>query len=174
MTVDSSDRLDAAMDGFKQGDPDCFQEMVEHHQQSIATFCLRYVGSADAACDLTQEVFLTLWRERKRYRHRGKLKSFLLTIARNRCLAHLKRERKVVPLRPEMDRRTAESDSELLGRDLRHSIHRLQPDFAEVLILRYLEDMDLQEIAELTEQPLGTVKSRLHRALEQLRRDWHD
>lgn len=162
------------MEGFKRGDPDCFRKIVEHHQQAIATFCLRYVGATDVARDLTQDVFLTLWRERKRYQHQGKLKSFLLTIARNRCLAHLKKERKVVPLRVEQERRASPSDPELLRRDLGHSIRRLPPDFGEILVLRYLEDMDLKDIADLTHLPLGTVKSRLHRALEQLRRDWHD
>ena len=56
---------------------------------------------------------------------------------------------------------------------LRASLAQLEPEFAEVVVLRYLEERELKEIAELTSQPLGTVKSRLHRALNHLRRIWH-
>lgn len=172
-TAESSDPWNTIVEGLQRGDPDCFKSIIEHYQQDIATFCVRYVGSSDVARDLTQEVFLTLWRERKRYRHCGKLKSYLLGIARYRCLAHLKVARKLIAFRPEGDKRSSSPDPELLGHDLRGAINKLHPHFAEVLILRYLEDMDLKEIAQLTEQPLGTVKSRLHRALKLLRSDWH-
>jgi RNA polymerase sigma-70 factor, ECF subfamily len=156
------------------GDAQQFAELVRAHQQAVSRFCIRYTGSVDAAADLTQEVFLTFWDGRRAYRDQGKLKAYLLTIARHRCLAYLKKHRKESIGVEDLRRDDDNPERAALAKELRQAIKTLEPPFAEVLILRYLEGFDLNEIAELTASPVGTVKSRLHRALGQLRRDWHD
>lgn len=158
---------------LRHGDPEAFRRLVGAHQQAVLRFCRRYVGNAAAAADLCQDVFLTLWNERARYDHRGRLRGYLLGIARHRCLDHLKRHGRLVTLEHDEREAARGSDASVLARQLEASLHRLQPEFAEVVILRYLEELELAEIAELTGAPLGTVKSRLHRALHELRRSWH-
>ena len=136
----------------------------------VLRFCHSYVGSPASAADLTQEVFLTLWRDRQSYRHDGKLRAYLFTVARYRCLAFKKKHARLEPL--ERDERVASASAEqgVLAAELRAGLSRLEPEFAEVVALRYLAELELQEIADVTRVPLGTVKSRLHRALGELRR----
>ncbi len=170
--VEGTDDDAASVAALRRGDTQAFGRLIERHQASVARFCLRYTGSAALSRDLTQDVFLTLWDERARYRHQGRLRAYLLTIARFRCLAHAKKHGRLVPY--DLDEREGVSGSEggLLRAQLLRSLRRLEPDFAEVVVLRYLEELELQEIAELVGVPLGTVKSRLHRALAQLRKEW--
>lgn len=166
----SPDKTRAAM----YGDPHAFGNLVHAHQRMVATFCCRFVGERDAAADLTQEVFLTLWRKRRTYKEEGKLKSYLLTIARNRCLAHLKQRRKFQTVDNDPAATRPSPESAAIAAQLRRCIDTLEPPFAEILVLRYLEGFELKDIGELVGVPLGTVKSRLHRALDQLRRSWND
>ena len=172
MKKQAMDRDAQHIEALRRGDPDGFQWLVHAHQEAIATFCVRYLGDEQAASDVTQDVFLTLWNERRRYRHKEKLRAYLYTIARNRCLAHLKKQKKLMPLDTDDRVESDGPERKILGQQLRKSIRTLEPEFAEVVILRYLQDMELREIAEITRSPVGTVKSRLHRGLLQLRKEW--
>ena len=75
------------------GDEQAFRRVVRRHQKRVLAYCLRMLGDSSHAQDTAQDVFLTLWREREKYRERGKLEFYLLGIARLRCLALLKKLR---------------------------------------------------------------------------------
>jgi len=165
----------------KSGSRDAFRSVVEHHQSLVYAFCLRFLGDEALAKDATQEVFLTLWNERQDYDDRGKLRVYLFSIARRRCLAAAKKRRSQRGLTEQLSAagasdRVAEPAAGTL--DAAASIHRalasLPPKFAEAVILRHLEGLELKEIAEITGLRLGTVKSRLGRGLAALRKELSD
>ncbi|MCG8418529.1 MAG: RNA polymerase sigma factor [Proteobacteria bacterium] len=172
----------AAMAAVKAGDRDAFRAVVEHHERDLLSFCLRYTGDLNLARDLAQEVFLTLWKEREHYDERGKLRFYLLRMARLRCLAALKKRRSQARLAVRYAREHAGSSVEWqpdevslhagdAARLIRAGLARLKPEHAELLVLRHLEGMDLNRIAELTGLRIGTIKSRLSRGLTALRKE---
>lgn len=152
--------------------PLTFDELVRRHQTTVVAYCLRALGDAAEARDAAQEVFLTAWRERERYEERGKLKIFLLKIARNRCLAsQKKRRRKTESLEsvpPREDPAFARFEAK---RAVEDALSRVPEERAEVVRLKHLDGLSLAEIAEVVEAPVGTVKSRLSRGLADLRRE---
>ena len=141
-----------------------------HHKDAIYRFAWRMTASPDKALDITQDVFLTLLRAPNRFDPlRGQLRSFLLGIARNLALTRLTQEARwaaleddesaVAPIEPGEAR-------EMVAR----AIAALPPLQREVLILAQYEELSLEEIATAVHAEVGTVKSRLFRARENLRR----
>ena len=152
-----------------------FTDIVRAHQDEIARYCARFVGDVALASDLTQEVFLTAWKERKTYDERGVLRHYLLRIARHRCLAVAKKRstrRRLLERWQLPERNSAGAPSE--ARNIDRALGRLRPEHRDLIILRYLEELELTEIALIAELKLGTVKSRLSRALAALRVELDD
>lgn len=167
MCTDSNDMI-----AIGEGDERAFRRVVERHQHSIAAYCIRLLASKTEAQDVTQDVFLTLWRERKRYKEKSKLRFYLLKIARFRCLAQLKKRKASLRLSDKVrdsyvgnTRQAASSDEPALH----IAISSLIPKHRDILILRYMEELNLSEIKTLTGLRLGTIKSRLNRAMIALR-----
>jgi RNA polymerase sigma-70 factor (ECF subfamily) len=159
---------------FVAGDEKAFAAIVGEHQGAILAFCLRFLGDASLAKDAAQEVFLSLWRERRRYRERGKLRTYLFRIARNRCLALAKKRRSQLRLGEQYGAVHEEPLSdEACQRERAAAVYRalgaLKPKQAELVLLRHVEGFGVDEIAEITGLPAGTVKSRLSRALKNMR-----
>lgn len=161
------------------GDRAAFRHIIEEHQASVVGYCARFLGDRALAGDAAQEVFLTLWQERARYDERGRLRFYLLGIARLRCLAALKRRRSQGRLAADYaDERGAAPPSmppavetRSLAAEIRRGLARLDPAHADLIILRHLEDLDLDEIRAVTGLRVGTIKSRLSRGLAALRRE---
>jgi RNA polymerase sigma-70 factor (ECF subfamily) len=144
-------------------------------------------GSASAAEDITQEVFLALLREECGYDHeRGTLSGYLFGIARKLVLRNLERGRSDVPLEAETDdaapRELAVIDDPLAGltrheamEALRRAVQALPRRYREVVVLCDLEELDYADAAVALGCPIGTVRSRMHRArallLEKLNQD---
>ncbi len=160
------------------GDHDAFRRIVRRHQTRILAYSLRFVGDSHHAQDLSQEVFLTLWRERKSYREDGKLEFFLLKIARLRCLAHLKKSKAQERLteRASQVRSAAAAFSDMQGEDvaLQAALQGLSADHRDLIVLRHFEGLELTEIKTMTGLRMGTIKSRLHRGLAALRKELQD
>ena len=144
------------------------------HKDAVYRFAWRMTGSADIALDVTQDVFLTLLRARDRFDPaRGTLRAFLLGIARNLALTRLHQESRWSVLEQQADqeemvveRMEAGEARERVGR----AVAMLPPLQREVLILAQYEELSLEEIAIAVHAEVGTVKSRLFRARENLRR----
>ena len=156
------------------GDPDAFAVLVERHQSRIRAFLRRLLGDDDAAADdLAQETFLAAYQKMHTFRGQAALGTWLHTIA-YRQFVSLTRKQKRVQVMAEVpdagtDLRQA-TDSEILARQL---LAQLGPEDRACLTLAYSVGMSHAEIARVVDQPLGSVKARIHRAKMKLQ-TWMD
>jgi len=171
--------------GIRSGDEQAFLGLYRRNQGGLYRFALHMTGSPSAAEDITQEVFLVLIRDKCSYDpQRGALSSYLFGVARKLVLRHLQHSRVLAEQDIEDHERTAlgltaGSDPmvDLMRREgieqLRRAVLALPKRYREVVILCDLEELDYSAAAEVLECPVGTVRSRLHRArallLEKLR-----
>lgn len=152
-------------------DPD-FRDAFHRHKEVLYRFAYRMTGSASTAEDVVQDCFMALWRKPGAYDPaRGPLRAFLLGTARNLVRKRWRDERPHQALEdetshcPPIDLARIER-AEAVGR----AVLSLPPLQREALVLAEYEEMSLEEIAAATQAELGAVKSRLHRARENLRR----
>lgn len=165
------------------GDLDAFNTLVLANQRQVYNLCLRMLGSPQAAEDAAQETFIAAYRAVPRFRG-GSFRAWLLRIAANACYDELRRRRSrpQVPLEAPADdeRLSAElpaSDEPLeqraerleLARCLQEGLASLPPDQRLVVILRDVQGLAYEEVAEATGASLGTVKSRISRGRAALR-----
>src|ERR1022692_3020478 len=149
-----------------------FRDAYGRHKDMLYRFAWRMTGSAVAAEDLVQDCFLMLWRNAAAYdRQRGTLRSFLIGVTRNLALKRFRRERTFDELGEES---AICGPIDPVGRErgemVAQAVAALPPLQREALILAEYEEMPLEEIARATGAELAAVKSRLHRARENLRR----
>ncbi|MCB9664590.1 MAG: sigma-70 family RNA polymerase sigma factor [Alphaproteobacteria bacterium] len=172
---------DALVHRARHGDRAAYGELVLRYQDPIHGLCARWLGNAESASEIAQEVFLAAWSALPRFRGEARFDTWLRRIAVNRCRNHrLHRQRRAhdrhVSLEGERDdgpplqlvhggRGTDGRAERAAARDvLQRALDQVDPDHRAVLVLRDLQDLDYEEIATLLEVPRGTVKSRLHRA----------
>ena len=169
---------------LRSGKEEAFVTLYGRRRGAIYRFSLHMTGSATLAEDITQEVFLTLIRDRCGYDpERGTLAGYLFGIARKLVLRHLSRNRALGEAEAK-DRKTlanfgacADPMVDLMRQEgieeLRRAVLALPKRYREVVVLCDLEEVDYLEAARLLNCPIGTVRSRLHRArallLEKLR-----
>jgi len=168
------------------GREDGFEELARRYQRPIAAYVYRMVGDYDAALDLTQEVFIKVYNSLTRYRPEFKFSTWIYKIAHNSAVDHLRRygtreqslvvefEGEVRELPLESRRLSPEQESERRERreEIEEVVRRLPAAYRELVLLRHSRDMSYDEIAEVTGLPLGTVKNRLFRAREVMRRQF--
>ncbi len=148
-----------------------FIAIFREHKQSVYGFAWRMTGSLTAAEDVTQDCFLALWRSPDRYDPlRGPLRPFLLGLARNLVLKRWRAEGRFTALEDEdpvalPSLPAFEND---VGLAVADAVARLPPAQREVLILAEYEELRLDEIAAIAGVEVSAVKSRLHRARENL------
>ncbi len=166
-----------------RGDEEAFVTLYRRRQGGIYRFALQMSGSAAVAEEITQEVFLTLLRDATQYDlERGSVAAYLYGIARNHVLRHLERDRAYVAMEEDAVEALASTEDPLadLTREerllaLRRAVLSLPANYREVVVLCDLQEVDYVEAAAVLECPVGTVRSRLHRArallAEKLRSD---
>jgi RNA polymerase sigma-70 factor (ECF subfamily) len=183
----SSQTDDELLFRLRNGDEQAFAALYRRRQGSIYRFALHMSGAPSVAEDITQEVFLALLREECGYdRERGTLSGYLFGIARKLVLRNRERGRADVPLETESDdispRELAVIDDPLAGltkheaiEGLRRAVHALPRRYREVVVMCDLEELDYADAAVALGCPIGTVRSRMHRArallLEKLNQD---
>ena len=167
------------------GSHEAFRTLVMRHQDRVYRLVVRMVRDPGVAEDLTQETFLKAYRALGSYDPRWKLASWLLKIAHNATIDHLRRQRlDTRPLEGSAEDDTGGPIAQLadgstpdpeqrargraLARDLCGALEALEPAYRELLLLRFQEGLAYHEIAEVTGLPLGTVKVRLHRGRKRL------
>ncbi len=166
------------------GDEEAFTTLYKRHQAGIYRFARQITGEGGLAEEVTQEVFLTLMREGRSFNpRRGLLRPWLYGIARNCIRRCLERERPYVALeKEEREENAAElvadpclPEDGLAGlgsretvEQVRRAVLALPPNYREAVILCELHELGYAEAAQILGCPLGTVRSRLHRARELL------
>jgi len=176
MEIDLQERDDVLLRRSAKGDEDAFAEIYRRYQARLYRFALRMTGSAWAAEEVVQDVFMTLVREPKKYDpRRGALGAFLYGIARNRVMKQLERAPKELPLEDSdgtcransfaTDPMTPAHWAELRERreQVRTAVLELPIEFREAIVLCDLEEMSYEEAARVLDCPVGTIRSRLHR-----------
>ncbi len=165
----------------KAGKQEAFETLVKRHQRLVLALACRYFGNPSTGRDVTQDVFLSLWAERDRYRARGRFRSYLVSITFHRC-HYIARQakshgRKMNNLQRDIQAQASDEEPSFdvlveaeRARLVRQKLSELPEKMRNVLILRFTHEMTLDEIAELTGAPLGTVKSHVFRGLKRLNR----
>jgi RNA polymerase sigma-70 factor, ECF subfamily len=149
-----------------------FEAIFSEHKDAVYRFAWRMTGSPEAAEDIAQDVFVSLLRRPDAFdTTRGPLRSFLLGAARNLSLKRWRGERRWEELE---DAQFVAQPIDAAAGEVAHIVGRAVQSLPalqrEVLILSEYEDLSLEEIARVVQSEVGTVKSRLHRARENLRR----
>ncbi len=160
-----------------RGDLDAFEQLIQRHQGMVYRFLFHFLGNAADAEDLTQETFLTIHRKLHQHNQALSFRAWMMTIARYLAISH-QRKSVPTPLDPVMLAAAIHDvcpapERELLlkeaGEQVRTALARLPEVHREILVMRYLLDLPLHEVAEMLNIPEGTAKSRLFKARAELR-----
>jgi RNA polymerase sigma-70 factor (ECF subfamily) len=173
------------------GDSAAWEELVQRHHRRIYNICYRFAGSADDAQDLTQEVFIKIYRTLNSFdTERGAFMTWVTTVTRNLLVDHFRKTKQdritdsldaapaeredAQPLSEQIRDQSltpdARAQSVEVGETVHKALQKLSPDLREAVILRDLQDMDYKDIAVTLKVPEGTVKSRINRGRAELAR----
>jgi RNA polymerase sigma-70 factor (ECF subfamily) len=167
------------------GDEAAWEELVRQHTRQVYGLCFRFTNSTQEAQDLTQEVFLRVFKTIKTFRSaEGSFGTWLARVTRNLLIDHYRRTRQQrvtdsiedqLPVLEQVGTSgAARPDQALAGREaseiLQATLQKLSPDLREAVILRDLQEMEYREIADVLDIPEGTVKSRINRGRAELAR----
>jgi len=178
MTSSESDSRDPEREWVlraRRGDVDAFRHLVDLHDRRLLYFVLRFVADGETALDILQDVWLILFRRLPELRAPEAFRVWLYQIAHDRVVDLLRRRRREEQAHEVLRNGLVEYEEgpeERLEQVelVHHALDQLSPEHREVLLLRFLEELSLEEIAEALRLSLGTVKSRLHYARLALRR----
>ncbi len=167
---------------LKQRDERAFREMVLIYQQQVYNIVFRMLNNQQEAEDLTQEVFVTVFKSIESFRGDSKLSTWLYRISVNHCKNRFKylsrraynatrslddvqeREKSDIPLHGEVSRPDQVLEGKRLEAAISREIAALEDDHRVLIVLRDIQGLTYDEIVTITSLPVGTVKSRLHRA----------
>jgi len=173
------------------GDAAAWEEIVRRYNRRIYNICYRFAGSGDDAEDLTQEVFIKMYRTLNSYDvGRGAFMTWVTTITRNLLVDHFRKSKQdrvtdsldsvasehedAMPLSDQIEDKGPAPDARVRSLETGQTVHlalqKLSPELREAVILRDLQDMDYREIATVLKVPEGTVKSRINRGRAELAR----
>jgi len=170
---------------IKKGDDKAFQQLMERYIKYIFNFIRQYVRVQEDVEDVTQDTFFKIWKYIKRFKKGMKFKPWLFTIARNTALDYIKKKKAIPfkdlvnsddenvsfeetivdnePLPPEIFAQAELAD------EFREVLSVLHPDHQAVLLMHYQQEMTFEEIAEIMDKPMNTVKSWHRRSLSKVK-----
>ncbi|HYN20628.1 MAG TPA: RNA polymerase sigma factor [Thermoanaerobaculia bacterium] len=156
------------------GQTDAWDELIDLYGERLYNLALHFAGSREEAEDLTQEIFLRLYQNLRQYRGDCPLVSWALRLSRNLCIdhyRHARQERRSLRVSEEVLAHLPAGDdvqAQAQWREEVETVHealaKMPEEMAEVVLLRDLQGWSLEEVASYLDIPVGTVKSRLHRA----------
>jgi RNA polymerase sigma-70 factor (ECF subfamily) len=173
----------------RDGDMGAFDVLIQRYQDQVYSVAYRLVGNEDDAADVAQDVFLAFFRYLKNYRGDSKLSTWLYRITVNTAKNLWSRQKRqgsevtdsldesddpetVAPIEvladPAPDPRRQAAGSEI-AQVIERKLLEIEPEFREAIVLRFIEGLSYDAIAEVTQEPLGTVKSRIFRARKALK-----
>jgi RNA polymerase sigma-70 factor, ECF subfamily len=170
----------------RRGDPLAWEKLVLQHTKRIYNLCFRFVGRVDQAEDLTQDIFIKVFRNLSSYHaESGQFVTWVMSVGRNLLIDYYRQskdDRMTVSVTAEDDDELsildtlpagqpsalAEMEREERAALLRRALDRLPPQLKEAVILRDLEELSYEEIEQILKVPEGTVKSRINRGRVEL------
>jgi RNA polymerase sigma-70 factor (ECF subfamily) len=166
------------------GEQGAWDELVTTYTKRVYSICYRFTNRENEAQDLTQDVFLRVFRTLGSFRAgEGSFSVWLTRLTRNLLVDHYRRTKNEratdsledkLPVLEERTSQSARTDGMLAGREagevLQAALQKLSPELRETVILRDLQEMEYREIARVLDVPEGTVKSRLNRGRAELAR----
>jgi RNA polymerase sigma-70 factor, ECF subfamily len=169
-----------------KGDQNAFGDVIDIYKDKVFQICYRMLGNRHEAEDISQEAFLRAYVNINRFNMDLKFSTWLYRIATNLCIDRIRKKKPDYYLDAEVpgtdglnmysqissDSRLPEEDVESLELQavIQREISKLPEKYRSVIVLKYIEELSLNEISEILELPLGTVKTRIHRGREALRK----
>ena len=153
----------------QQGDHEAFQSLVNQYDRRLLYYVMRFTNRQEQALDVLQEVWVTIFRRLRKLRSPAAFRVWLYQIAHDKVVSRIRQSVREEAIHERLlDERVTNADDADPISDNAERVHRalgkLSAEHREVLVLRFLEDLSLEEIAQLLRCSLGTVKSRLHYA----------
>ena len=165
------------------GDHEAFAGLVTIHEKQVYNLCLRMTGDPEDAMDLSQEAFLKAWRGLRFYKFESAFSTWLYRLTSNVCIDHLRRQKR----RPSVSLTVGDEEEELDVPDteplpeeqvlqnetqsaVAAAMNQLEEEFRLILTLRVVEERSYEEIADILDLKVGTVKSRIARARIKLKK----
>ena len=151
-----------------------FSELYKRHSPRVFAYCKRYVGSREEAKDVFQETFISFYKSAEQDREMTNVPAFILRIARNLCINHLKDKKKVSPhvsyedFMAYNEEKRYEGEDELLDL-INTALDTLPEKYKEMFILREYDGLSYTDIAQVTDENITNVKVRIHRARQKIR-----
>jgi RNA polymerase sigma-70 factor (ECF subfamily) len=163
---------DALVDAANNGDLQAYEELYHRHGGWVTSLARRLTGSDQDSLDVLQETFEYLWAKLPGLRLTSTVRAFLYPVIKHKSVDVLRRRRREASLNNAQELRAeqAAASAPRQSVEFRDMVKGLPPEQREVVVLRFAYDFRLAEIAEALGIPVGTVKSRLHNALVELRR----
>lgn len=162
---------------INNGDEEAFQQLYERYKDWVLRLAIRLTGDRELALDVLQETFIYVLSKFPGFELRARFKTFLYPVVRHTSIRLSQTSHRWDTIgegNGAVEIPVEDQPSEASRRDEFEQMLRGLPEpMRELLILRFVDGLDLQEIAQVLEIPLGTVKSRLHHAVERLRR-WYN
>jgi len=181
-TAQPPDAIDAIIQRCLAGDQDAWSQIVRQHWRKVFNIAYKFTGKHDQAEDLTQDVFVKIFKSLNTFDRRANFQTWLVSVSRNLCIDHYRSVRKE---RETIDRDIDPSDltpasttispfAALEQRDrvelLKKAMEQLPPTLRSAVLLRDIQELSYQEIADRLDLPEGTVKSRINRGRTELAR----
>ena len=169
-----------------KGDQSAYEDIVNLYQHKLYQVCYRMLASKEEAEDITQEAFVRAYINLHSFDQKRKFSTWIYRIATNLCIDRIRKKKPDYYLDAEVagtegldmysqiaaDEQLPEETLEQmeLQERIQYEISRLPDKYRAVIVLKYIEELSLQEISEILEMPLGAVKTRIHRGREALRK----
>lgn len=182
MPVDQSPSLEALIQRCLRGEQTAWELIVKQHWRKVFNVAYKFVGRHDEAEDLTQDIFVKVFKSLESFDRRANFQTWLISVSRNLCIDHYRSVRRE---RESVDRSIDATDLSPVSPDagpmagleqrdrvalLRQALSALPPTLRTAVILRDLQELSYQEIADRLRLPEGTVKSRINRGRTELAR----
>jgi RNA polymerase sigma-70 factor (ECF subfamily) len=177
-----TDAIDALIQRCLAGDQQAWEEIVRQHRRKVFNIAYKFTGKHDEAEDLTQDIFLKIFRSLATFDRRANFQTWLVSVSRNLCIDHyrsVRKERETIDRDVDAGELTPASSTpsayaELESKDrvhlLRLAMKQLPPALHDAVLFRDIQELSYQEIADKLGLPEGTVKSRINRGRTELAR----
>lgn len=157
----------------KSGDPEAFSELVRRHQHVVFNVSYRFMRDSALAEDMAQEAFLKAFRLLKGFRGDCAFSTWMYRVTCSVCLTELNRRKRRNEVEQELQREVATSEDPMENPDMpeliRRCVKRLPDRYVQIVTLYYLKGVSYEEIAQVMNVPMGTLKTWMFRARKQLR-----